>query len=131
MAVLRCAFCKLQKTKGLEVPEGQAPGCASALSVSSTSKAGATPSVKFVTSRDQRTRRAGARSRRIIRAIIVSGQFATSQWRVVLEARDGTESQARAALESLCRAYWFPLYAYVVAAATTRIVPATSPGLVR
>ena len=43
----------------------------------------------------------------------VSNQFATTQWKIVLEARDGTESQARAALESLCRAHWFPLYAYV------------------
>lgn len=43
----------------------------------------------------------------------MSNQFTTTQWKVVLEARDGTESQARQALESLCRAYWFPLYAYV------------------
>ena len=44
---------------------------------------------------------------------LVGNQFATTQWKVVLEARDGTESQARLALESLCQAYWFPLYAYV------------------
>jgi RNA polymerase sigma-70 factor (ECF subfamily) len=43
----------------------------------------------------------------------VGNRFATTQWKVVIEARDGTESQARQALESLCRAYWFPLYAYV------------------
>lgn len=43
----------------------------------------------------------------------MSNQFATTQWKVVLEARDGTDSQARLALESLCQAYWFPLYAYV------------------
>lgn len=43
----------------------------------------------------------------------MSDQFATTQWKVVIDARDGTESQARAALESLCHAYWFPLYAYV------------------
>jgi DNA-directed RNA polymerase specialized sigma24 family protein len=43
----------------------------------------------------------------------VSNQFATTQWKIVLEARDGTESLARVALESLCQAYWFPLYAYV------------------
>jgi DNA-directed RNA polymerase specialized sigma24 family protein len=43
----------------------------------------------------------------------VSDQFATTQWKIVLEARDGTESLARTALESLCQAYWFPLYAYV------------------
>ena len=43
----------------------------------------------------------------------VTRQFATTQWKVVLEARDGTESQAHMALETLCHAYWFPLYAYV------------------
>ncbi len=40
-------------------------------------------------------------------------RFATTQWTVVLAARDGSESQARLALESLCEAYWFPLYAYI------------------
>ena len=40
-------------------------------------------------------------------------QFATTQWNVVLAARDGNESHARLALGSLCEAYWFPLYAYI------------------
>jgi RNA polymerase sigma-70 factor (ECF subfamily) len=43
----------------------------------------------------------------------VGTRFATTQWKVVLAARDGTDSQARLALESLCHAYWFPLYAFV------------------
>jgi hypothetical protein len=43
----------------------------------------------------------------------VTRRFATTQWNVVLEARDGSESRARQALESLCHAYWFPLYVYV------------------
>lgn len=43
----------------------------------------------------------------------MSNRFATTQWKVVLEARDGTESQAHTALEALCHAYWVPLYAYV------------------
>src|SRR5262245_27403287 len=43
----------------------------------------------------------------------MSGRFATTQWHVVLAARDGTESEARSALESLCAAYWYPIYAYV------------------
>jgi len=39
--------------------------------------------------------------------------FATTHWSVVLAA-GGTDSQQRsAALERLCRAYWYPLYAYV------------------
>lgn len=43
----------------------------------------------------------------------VSRRFATTQWNVVLAARDGSDSQARQALEALCEAYWYPLYAYV------------------
>ena len=43
----------------------------------------------------------------------MSQRFATTQWTVVLAARDGSDSQARQALEALCEAYWFPLYAYV------------------
>ncbi|MCI0744659.1 MAG: RNA polymerase sigma factor [Verrucomicrobia subdivision 3 bacterium] len=42
-----------------------------------------------------------------------SGYFATTHWSVVLLAADGTSSQSEAALESLCRTYWYPLYAYV------------------
>ncbi len=37
----------------------------------------------------------------------------TTHWSVVLSAGDPTSTEAQAALESLCRAYWFPLYAYV------------------
>lgn len=40
-------------------------------------------------------------------------RFATTQWNVVLAARDGTDSQARHALESLCDAYWYPLYGFI------------------
>lgn len=43
----------------------------------------------------------------------MSERFATTQWSLVLAARDGTEGEARKALESLCEAYWYPLYAYV------------------
>jgi RNA polymerase sigma-70 factor (ECF subfamily) len=43
----------------------------------------------------------------------VGNRFATTQWNVVLAAREGSETQARRALESLCEAYWYPLYAYV------------------
>ena len=37
----------------------------------------------------------------------------TTQWSQVLAVRDGSESQARRALESLCQTYWQPLYAYI------------------
>ena len=39
--------------------------------------------------------------------------FATTHWSVVLAAGQGSDSQASEALEQLCRAYWYPLYAYV------------------
>jgi RNA polymerase sigma-70 factor (ECF subfamily) len=39
--------------------------------------------------------------------------FATTHWSVVLAARESDASQAAAALEKLCRTYWYPLYAYV------------------
>src|SRR5271165_2646611 len=38
--------------------------------------------------------------------------FPKTRWSVVLAARDDSPESA-AALESLCRAYWYPLYAYV------------------
>ena len=39
--------------------------------------------------------------------------FPTTHWSVVLAAGDTKSPQAREALEKLCRAYWYPLYAYV------------------
>lgn len=39
--------------------------------------------------------------------------FATTHWSLVLTARDPQSPQSAAALEKLCRVYWFPLYAYV------------------
>jgi len=39
--------------------------------------------------------------------------FATTRWTVVLSAGDPESPQAATALETLCRAYWYPLYAYV------------------
>ena len=41
------------------------------------------------------------------------GVFATTHWSVVLAAGQGDSPHAAAALEKLCRAYWYPLYAYV------------------
>jgi DNA-directed RNA polymerase specialized sigma24 family protein len=38
--------------------------------------------------------------------------FATTHWSVVLAAGDGASPNALAALERLCRAYWYPLYAF-------------------
>ena len=43
----------------------------------------------------------------------MSGKVATTQWSQVLTARDGSDTEARAALESLCQTYWQPLYAYI------------------
>jgi len=38
--------------------------------------------------------------------------FATTHWSLVLSARDPRSPQSADALEKLCRAYWYPLYAY-------------------
>jgi RNA polymerase sigma-70 factor (ECF subfamily) len=40
-------------------------------------------------------------------------QFATTHWSVVLAAGQQESPRAREALEKLCRAYWYPLYAFV------------------
>ncbi len=42
-----------------------------------------------------------------------AGVFATTHWSVVLTAGHKDSPQAAAALEQLCHAYWYPLYAYV------------------
>jgi RNA polymerase sigma factor (sigma-70 family) len=39
--------------------------------------------------------------------------FATTHWSVVLLAACDAEPNSREALETLCAAYWYPLYAYV------------------
>jgi RNA polymerase sigma-70 factor (ECF subfamily) len=39
--------------------------------------------------------------------------FATTHWSVVLTAGQKPEAQASAALERLCRTYWYPLYAFL------------------
>jgi DNA-directed RNA polymerase specialized sigma24 family protein len=39
--------------------------------------------------------------------------FVTTHWSVVLASADQESPQARAALEELCRTYWYPLYCYV------------------
>jgi len=41
--------------------------------------------------------------------------FATTHWSLVVAANleAGSRTRARAALEQLCRTYWYPLYAYV------------------
>lgn len=40
-------------------------------------------------------------------------RFATTQWNVVLKARDAPAPQAREALAELCETYWYPIYAFV------------------
>lgn len=41
-----------------------------------------------------------------------SSSFATTRWSRVLAAAGADPAAQRAALEDLCRAYWYPLYAY-------------------
>lgn len=40
-------------------------------------------------------------------------RFATTHWSAVVAAGETTSPQSSAALERLCRTYWYPLYAYV------------------
>jgi RNA polymerase sigma factor (sigma-70 family) len=42
-----------------------------------------------------------------------AGHFNTTHWSVVLLAGQSDDTHGEAALEELCRNYWFPLYAYV------------------
>ncbi len=39
--------------------------------------------------------------------------FEATRWSLVLRARGGDDTQRRVALEQLCRAYWYPLYAFL------------------
>lgn len=41
------------------------------------------------------------------------GQFNSTHWSVVMLAGQTEDARAEAALEQLCKSYWFPLYAYV------------------
>lgn len=43
----------------------------------------------------------------------VRSSFPTTNWGAVLHAGHTNSAQAAVALEKLCRAYWYPLYAYV------------------
>ena len=40
-------------------------------------------------------------------------RFATTSWTQVLAAREAPSTESRAALDGLCRTYWYPLYAFV------------------
>jgi RNA polymerase sigma factor (sigma-70 family) len=42
-----------------------------------------------------------------------SPRFVTTRWSLVLQARDKGDPNGVAALADLCRAYWFPLYAFI------------------
>ena len=39
--------------------------------------------------------------------------FVTTHWSLVLSARDRQSPQSAAALEKLCKVYWYPLYAFI------------------
>src|SRR6266513_290942 len=43
----------------------------------------------------------------------LGSDFKTTHWSVVLQAGRDSSSDATAALEKLCRAYWYPIYVYV------------------
>ena len=39
--------------------------------------------------------------------------FDTTHWSIVIAAGDASGADAQDALSQLCKAYWYPLYAYV------------------
>ena len=39
--------------------------------------------------------------------------FPSTHWSIVLATRDSQDTWAMTALETLCRAYWYPLYAFI------------------
>ena len=41
------------------------------------------------------------------------GVFVTTHWTEVLNASEGSSPQAAAAMESLCKKYWYPLYVFI------------------
>lgn len=47
------------------------------------------------------------------RPAAASGRFATTHWSLVVAARDRASPEAPDALAALCRAYWYPLYAFI------------------
>jgi RNA polymerase sigma-70 factor (ECF subfamily) len=46
-------------------------------------------------------------------ATAAATRFTTTNWSVVVSAADASSPEGRAALEALCRAYWYPLYAFI------------------
>ena len=40
-------------------------------------------------------------------------KFTTTQWSRVQQAKEGSDTEARQALEELCQTYWQPLYAFI------------------
>src|SRR5215831_8725596 len=44
---------------------------------------------------------------------VVPRIFATTHWSVVIRAGEGTTEASHRAMETLCRAYWYPIYVYV------------------
>jgi hypothetical protein len=54
-----------------------------------------------------------------------AARFPTTHWGRVLEAGDPEAPEARAALGSLCRDYWYPLYSFVRRKGTTPRQPRT------
>ena len=43
----------------------------------------------------------------------MSSTVASTQWSQILAARDGTDAEARAALEFLIQTYWHPIYVFI------------------
>ena len=50
-----------------------------------------------------------------------AARFPTTHWSRVVAAGGGATPDARDALAELCRAYWYPLYAFLVARGSSRM----------
>ena len=61
----------------------------------------------------RRERRNGAEMQEQTTINVSSPAFVTTHWSVVSAAQGGDSPQAEQALETLCRAYWYPLYVFV------------------
>jgi hypothetical protein len=43
----------------------------------------------------------------------MASPFGTTSWSTILAARSAPSEESRRALETLCQAYWYPVYAFV------------------
>ncbi len=55
-------------------------------------------------------------------------QFPTTNCDPIRKVQKGGEAEATAAMEEICRQYWYPIYAFNAARASTPMTPGSHPG---